>query len=170
MRKSLLLSLGVVLLFFACTKFEIVTEINPTISVIDRNIGLVYQLGNLKISHMLERVDRDIVDFIKENKDEDDTVYMLRVKYTNEGGSDLYGFTYYINGIEIKGKRVSPPVTKDMLLANMDKVPGFQLYELEGKSATEENKEEIEKKIKKVQEKVKEENKDIYAPSENKWE
>ena len=165
--RNILLSLGVVLLFIGCTKFEIITEIDPKISIIERNVGFMYKLGDIQISHTIEKVDRDIINYIKEEKD--DAVFMLRVYYDEEASSGLR-FFYFINGISINEKTQDSPITKDMLISHMDKIPGFYLYKLDGEEVSKENKEAVEEKIKKVKERVKEESGDKYSPAENKWE
>lgn len=167
--RNLLLSLGVVLLIVGCTKFEIITEIDPKISIIERDIGFIYKLGNIQISHTIEKVDRDIINYIDKEKDKAETVFGLRVYYSEAESSGLQ-FLYFINGMSISDKANNSPVSKEMLLANMDNIPGFYLYKLEGKEVSEENKEEINAKIEKVKKKMEEENKNKYAPLENKWE
>ena len=159
-----LLPLFIALLIFGCTHFEITNEIHPTIKIIGRSVGLTYKLGNLNVADTLEKVDKDIIEYLEKNKD---TLKInLYIKYNNEQRDEVK-FIYYVDGIEFK--TTYNTVSSDMLIANMDNIPNFYLYKIKGDKVMEENEEKIEKQIQKVKEKVIEEKQDTKWDSENKY-
>lgn len=159
-----LLPLFIALLIIGCTHFEITNEIHPTIKIIDRTVGLTYKLGNLNVADTLEKVDKDIIEYLEKNKD---TLKInLYIKYDNEATYETI-FTYYVDGIKFAYTKNA--VSSDMLIANMDNIPNFYLYKINGDEVMEEDKEKIEKEIQKIKEKVIEEKQDSKWDSENKY-
>jgi hypothetical protein len=159
-----LFPLFIILLIFGCTHFEIHNEIHPTIKIMGRDVGLVYKLGNLTISDTWEDVDEDKIEYLKKNKD--DLKINLYIRYNNEMNSNIY-FAYYVDGFEFE-ENINV-ISSDILIANMNTIPNFYLYKINGDKVMEENEEEIEKQIQKVKEKVIEEKQDSKWKDDNKY-
>lgn len=155
----------VILLLTSCTHFEITTEIEPIkLTVIGRDVGLVYKLGNITISDTLKKIDKDIIKYIEEH---DDYIITLKVKYKDSKSSSTY-FYYYIDGIFIKYN--TSVVSSDILLANIDNIDGFHLHKIRGEKVMEEDEEVIQEKIEKVKKKVEESGEmNKYKSLENRW-
>lgn len=159
-----LFPLFIILLIFGCTHFEVYNEIHPTIKIIGEEVGVIYKLGNLTISDTWDDIDEDKIEYLKKNKD--DLKITLYIRYDNEMNSNIY-FTYYVDGFEFeKNMNVISP---DMLIANMNTIPNFYLYKINGDKVMEENEEKIEKQIQKVKEKVIEEKQDSKWKDDNKY-
>jgi len=163
MKSKFILCFIIIFMLISCTSFDITTEIEPKVTIIGRNIGLVYKLGDIIVSDTLTRVDRDIIDFLQKEKN---PIYTLHIEYS-ESENCKPDFNYYINGIFVK--KNEDTVDEKILLSNMDKIKGFHLYELDGKTFEEKNKEVIKEKLEKIKKKVEEEKKDKYLTEENKW-
>ena len=165
--KNLLMFIMIVMLM-GCSEFEVSSTIHPKMTIIGRDIGVVYKLGNLTISDTWEKVDKDKIAFLK-NKDWEDLIFTLYIKYNDEGGSDVPYFFYYINGILFEDNHIIPTVSGKLLIANMDSIDGFHLYKLNGNEVNEKNDEIIQKELAKVVKEVKEDKNDKYKLSDDKW-
>jgi len=115
----------IVILLFGCTYFEIRNEIKPRITILDNEVGLVYNLGNLIISDTWQ-LSKDRIKFLNNNKD---LVFTLNIIYNEENNSDVH-FNYYVNGILFEKKK--NVVSAKQLLAEKDSIDNFFLYKLEG--------------------------------------
>ena len=144
--KKLLIILFVLI---GCTKFEIVNEIYPEVTIIGKEVGVVYKLGNLTVSDTWYKLGSEKIEYLK-NPD-NPKKYTLHVIFDEENHTDPY-FFYYINGINFAKTN---PVSEEVLLANMEHIDNFFLHKLDGNEVTEKNEEIIEKKIEEIKKEVK---------------
>ena len=155
--------IGVLLL--GCTYFEVTNVIEPKVTIIGREVGLVYKLGNLTISDTI-KPHKKKVEWISKNME--NTKWSLYITF-EESKQKLPYFHYYVNGIKLlKDSHYIVGVSEELLLANMDNISGFHLYKIDGEKVGEADEEIIEKKIAKVKEEVKA-NPDKYAPLDGQW-
>lgn len=181
--KNLLMIVMIVMLM-GCNHFEISNEINPKLTIIGRDIGLLYKLGNLTISDTWEGVNKEKIEFLKNT---DDLVFTLFVSHV-ESNSSLAYFNYYVNGVIFQENHTVPSATAAILIANRDSIEGFHLYRLdneiyenneicEDKEVSDDIKKEKEKrreerredKDKKLIKKVKENQGNRYQEPDDKW-
>lgn len=161
MRKLLMyVIIGIILI--GCTHFEISNEIHPKVTIIDRDVGLVYKLGNILISDTIERVNKEKIKYLKEN---DGVKFTLHVTLEEDVNYNPQ-FYYYINGIILSDDGTSP-VSSELLLANMDNIDGFNLYKINGKEVSEYDEEIIQEEINKSIEDITEIDK--YQQDNSKW-
>jgi len=173
--KSCLLMLILTVMLMGCDRFEISNVIYPKLTIIGRDVGVVYKLGNLTIADTWEDVSKSKIAFLKEEMEKQDgfadLTFTLYVKYS-EGNSNGVFFYYYVNGILFEDYHTIPSVSANLLIANMDSIEGFYLYELNGKIVSEKNGEVIQEEIAKVKAEVKKEDvsnvKDRYKV-DDKW-
>lgn len=171
-----LLMFTMIIMLLGCSEFEISNEIYPKLTIVGRDIGVVYKLGNLTISDTWEKVDKDKLKYIKENIEKQDgfanLTFTLYIRY-DEVNSDAPYFYYYINGIAFKESHLIPTVSGKLLIAHMDSIEGFHLYKLNGNEVNEKNDEVIQKEIAKVKKEVKKEIEEDqgnrYKEPDDKW-
>lgn len=154
--------IGVVSL--GCSHFEVSNTIKPEVTIIGKEIGLVYKLGDITIADTI-KPNKKKRQWLEANKDK--AQWTLYVRFEGENHSAPY-FYYYVNGILFVPAHQIPGVTEYLLIANMDSIPGFHLYKINGNKVSEKDDEIIEKEISKVKKEV-EEHPDKYKPIDRKW-
>jgi hypothetical protein len=117
----------------SCTSFEIRNEIKPKISIVGNQIGLQYNLGNLKVVDQLDDLTNKIFEYIEKHADGDGLTFTLIIRCDNNDGtaSKTY-FEYYLNGILVE--KNTNVVKAKYLLQNYDSIEGFIVHEVNGKT------------------------------------
>lgn len=162
--KKILLYLVICIVLLGCSHFEISNTIKPKVTIIGNEVGIVYKLGNLTIADTI-KPSRKKLKWLAANIN--NAQWTLYVKW-NEVNNEYPYFYYYVNGILFEDQHKVIGITGELILANMDSIPGFHLYKINGKKINEKDNEVIEKEIAKVKKEVKE-NPDKYRVLEQKW-
>lgn len=148
MKRICFIFLSIILLLFACTKFEIMNTIHPKAHVHGDRIGLKYNLGPIPVSDSFT-IKPPFVQLLKENID--NIELDLTVSYNAEHNPNTW-FYYYLNGFLIG--RTKNVISAKILLQNQDSIPGFFI-----------SKEKV--KNKKTTDKIKKEEKPIKTDKDS---